>query len=228
MTTPSLQPSIPAGNRADLGDRVVPVVMSSSRMRLALVDGFASHQECVELIALSLPTLSRSQVTLGADGAEATHPARDSDGTRHANDSAPLIAAMVARAAALVGLPVEHAEPLGTLRYQNLQRYLPHLDWFSSADEAGQFQLDQHGQRLASVIIYLSDVEEGGSTAFPFLGLDVRAREGSAICFANVGATGTPLREALHSGEPVVSGSKFVATLWFRDRPYVSRGSAAP
>ncbi|KAF3440785.1 hypothetical protein FNV43_RR19071 [Rhamnella rubrinervis] len=59
-------------------------------------------------------------------------------------------------------LPVENGEGLQVLHYEVGQKYEPHYDYFLD-----DFNTVNGGQRMATVLMYLSDVEEGGETVFP-------------------------------------------------------------
>ena len=114
--------------------------------------------------------------------------------------------------AAVAGLPPQHAEPLGILRYGPGQEYRPHHDYYTDS---------QHeAQRIATVFVYLNEVEEGGGTEFPRLGVTVHPARGKAVKFLNCDAAGRPNPETLHAGLPVIRGEKWLATLWFWDRPF--------
>jgi len=45
------------------------------------------------------------------------------------------------------------------LRYENGQEYKPHMDWFSLNADA-PYWMGRSGQRMATVLTYLADVEE--------------------------------------------------------------------
>lgn len=51
-----------------------------------------------------------------------------------------------------------HQEDMNVLRYGVGQKYGAHMDVLNKHDE---------GPRVATVLVYLSDVPEGGETAFP-------------------------------------------------------------
>jgi prolyl 4-hydroxylase len=59
-------------------------------------------------------------------------------------------------------VPVENGELLQVLRYEPGQYYKAHHDYF-----ADEFNLKRGGQRVATMLMYLSDGVEGGETFFP-------------------------------------------------------------
>jgi prolyl 4-hydroxylase len=73
--------------------------------------------------------------------------------------------------------------------------------------------------------MYLNDVEAGGSTVFPEVGLDVLPRRGNAVYFAYTTEQGELDARSLHGGSPVSAGEKWIATKWFRQRPYGGPGT---
>lgn len=56
----------------------------------------------------------------------------------------------------------ENGEPIQILRYERGQKYEPHFDFFMD-----KFNQEFGGHRVATVLIYLSDVDKGGETVFP-------------------------------------------------------------
>lgn len=58
--------------------------------------------------------------------------------------------------------PPENGEDIQVLRYEEGQRYEPHYDYFTD-----KVNIVRGGHRLATVLMYLSDVEKGGETVFP-------------------------------------------------------------
>jgi len=80
-------------------------------------------------------------------------------------------------------LPVSHGEVMYLLRYQLGQEYKPHFDYF---DPAQTKNLGEAGNRVATVVMYLSDVEEGGETYFPDADggqKAIPAKKGDAVLF---------------------------------------------
>lgn len=56
----------------------------------------------------------------------------------------------------------ENGEDIQVLRYEHGQKYEPHYDYFSD-----KVNIVRGGHRLATVLMYLSDVAKGGETVFP-------------------------------------------------------------
>lgn len=73
-----------------------------------------------------------------------------------------LIQQIEAKIAKFSGIPAENGEGLQILDYEASEKYEAHFDYFH--DQINQID---GGQRLATMLMYLSDVEEGGETVFP-------------------------------------------------------------
>ena len=94
--------------------------------------------------------------------------------------------------------------------------------------QSGREHTATRGQRLATVLLYLSDCAGGGDTAFKHLKIRIAPQRGNALVFWNVipGEAGygsnrsRPHPHSLHAGMPVdEGGEKWVANLWLRARP---------
>lgn len=112
--------------------------------------------------------------------------------------------------------PAENSEILHVLHYSIGEEYKPHYDFFGGLEEQENFKPEQ--QRIKTICLYLNDVESGGATGFPKLDLTVTPKKGNAIFFENINTENKqPYIESLHSGEPIINGEKWLATLWIRD-----------
>jgi prolyl 4-hydroxylase len=168
---------------------------------------------CDHFINLAAPRLMPSSVVDPKTGGTLQSGLRTSHSMHFMPSMYDAVAAqLVRRIAAVAGLPPAHAEPLGVLRYGPGQEYRPHYDYYT--DDSHQ------AQRVATVFVYLNQVEEGGGTDFPRLGVKIDPGRGKAVKFLNCDADGKPNPETLHAGLPVVRGEKWLATLWFWDRPF--------
>ncbi|XP_075265894.1 prolyl 4-hydroxylase subunit alpha-1-like [Convolutriloba macropyga] len=65
-------------------------------------------------------------------------------------------------------------------------------------------------------MVYLSDVQLGGATAFPYLGLSFYPDKGSALFWFNMDLSGKVLPITLHGGCAVLLGSKKIGNKWIR------------
>ena len=130
----------------------------------------------------------------------------------------------------------QQGESWNVLRYEIGQHYHAHVDFFepeSFAEVANNPGL----QRQYTLLLYLSEPEEGGETAFPFesrkrdddpdfsydncdSGIRVRPRKGDAVYFENVFPDHSLDELSLHAGCPPSKGTKWVATKWIRVGKY--------
>jgi prolyl 4-hydroxylase len=171
---------------------------------------------CDHLIGAALPRLQRQEIVDGAGVAQA-HPHRTAMGATlgfgHIDFPAAVAGQMMAR---LAGTPYAHGESLMILRYRPGEEYRPHHDFLAPGDP----DLERRGQRARTALLYLNDGYRGGETHFLQPGIAFPARAGDILVFDNVDDEGAPDISARHAGRPVQSGEKWLASLWFRDRPY--------
>lgn len=201
-------------------DRAVDVLLTLKAPRIVLLGNVLSGDECDELIRYGEQRLQRSPVVSDTDGATQVHAHRTSRGAMLQRGETELVARIEARLAALTQWPVENGEGMQLLRYEKGNEYRPHFDWFDPALPGPRRHLERGGQRVGTVVMYLSDVEQGGGTSFPNVGLQVQPKKGSAVFFANTDVYRVPEQNSLHAGEPVEKGVKFIATKWLRERMY--------
>lgn len=182
-------------------------------------DDFLSADECARVIAAAAPTLGRSQVSGAARGVVSGGRTSSRSWVKHSHDAGVLAAC--SRIAGAIGLPLGHAEPLQVIHYAAGQEYRPHFDAYDLSTEKGRLYCARGGQRLVTALAYLSEVEQGGETAFPRLGVAVRPRRGRLLVFYNCfpGTTRCDPR-TYHQGCAPARGEKWAFNLWFHERPY--------
>jgi prolyl 4-hydroxylase len=206
-------------------DREVAMVFALAAPRVILFSGLLAPEECEELIELSRGKLARSSVVNAETGQYDVHPHRTSSGTHFMRGENALVQTIERRIAELVQIPVDRGEPLQILHYQPGGEYKPHFDYFDPAQPGNEGVLLHGGQRIATLVMYLNDVEAGGSTVFPEIGLDVLPRRGHGVFFAYATEEGQLDPRSLHGGSPVSAGEKWIATKWFRQRAYGGPGT---
>ena len=123
----------------------------------------------------------------------------------------PIVRSVVERCVSRTDRPIENCEQLQVLRYREGGHYNPHQDVF----------YQDKNKRLYTFIIALNDEYEGGETAFPYLNEKYKLNAGDALFFHTLDNYGLDTSDALHGGEPVKSGEKWVCNLWVHKYPYV-------
>ncbi|WP_338846521.1 2OG-Fe(II) oxygenase [Massilia sp. W12] len=217
VTRPEIDTS---GNLLEIDGRQVRVLMSMEQPRVVLIGNLLSHEECDALVAYCAERMAPSPVVDMVAGSNALHEHRTSRGAMLQRGESELVARIEQRLASLVNWPVENGEGMQILRYEVGHEYRAHFDWFDPEQSGPRKHLQHGGQRYATIVMYLSDVEKGGGTSFPAIGLQTPPAKGSAVFFCNVDAFGVPDKLTLHAGMPVMGGTKLIATKWLRERQY--------
>ena len=122
----------------------------------------------------------------------------------------PIVRSVVERCVSRTDRPIENCEQLQVLRYREGGHYNPHQDVF----------YQDKNKRLYTFIIALNDEYEGGETAFPVINENYKLNAGDALFFHTLDNYGLDTSDALHGGEPVKSGEKWVCNLWVHKFPY--------
>jgi prolyl 4-hydroxylase len=115
-------------------------------------------------------------------------------------------------------VPIRNYESFQVLHYENSQYYRTHHD--TGMDEMNL----ACGPRILTFFLYLSDVEEGGETAFPRLNIAVKPKRGSALLWANVMSNNPALVDmrTSHEARPVIKGVKLAANSWIHQYDFVT------
>ncbi|CAI9265239.1 unnamed protein product [Lactuca saligna] len=193
-----------------------------------------SEDECEHLITLAKPHMEKSTVVDSVTGKNKDSRVRTSSGTFLARGQDKTVESIEKRIADFTFLPVDHGEGFQVLHYEVGQKYEPHYDYFRD-----EYNTKNGGQRMATVLMYLSDVEEGGETVFPEAkgnisavpwwnelsdcakkGLSVKPKKGDALLFWSMTPDATVDPSSLHGGCPVIKGNKWSSTKWIRVNPY--------
>ena len=175
--------------------------------------GFASHDECDIMLKLS-DDAQRSTI----DNEQVTTSHRTSRTKWLDDDEVP--ARLSQRAAVISELPPSNAE-----RWQ-LAQYGENCEYKLHVDTVPEFNDLAPGGRFSTLLLYLDEPDEGGSTDFPDLGLRIKPETGTALYFRNVREPvsdpfGLETHESsCHAGAPVVRGAKHIATRWVHPVPY--------
>ncbi|KAK3411969.1 hypothetical protein EUGRSUZ_I00722 [Eucalyptus grandis] len=222
---------LPRGETGDDSFVSIPFQVLSWGPRALYFPNFATAEQCQSIIKVAKTGLKPSTLALRkGETAENTKGIRTSSGmfVSASEDKTGTLDIIEEKIARVTMLPREHGEAFNVLRYEIGQRYNSHYDAFSPVEYG-----PQKSQRVASFLLYLSDVEEGGETVFPFenginmdgtydfqqcVGLKVKPRQGDGLLFYSLLPNGTIDPTSLHGSCPVIKGEKWVATKWIRDQ----------
>ena len=182
-----------------------------------VVEDFLPLSMCERICAAARPLLKPSTVVHMAEDERSlsgirSGGGRDSSSTYLHHRSVP---ALLTRAEGLLNRPRTHFEYPQITRYEAGQHYKTHHDALELGTESGAQLAGEAGQRICTLLVYLSGCVAGGETRFSRLGLSVAPRAGTALVFFPGFLCGTPDALTAHSAEPA-GGEKWVAQLWVR------------
>uniref|UniRef100_A0A1A9VVH5 Fe2OG dioxygenase domain-containing protein n=1 Tax=Glossina austeni TaxID=7395 RepID=A0A1A9VVH5_GLOAU len=114
----------------------------------------------------------------------------------------------------MTGLDVSASEPLQILNYGLGGHNVVHYDSFNVPMTHEAVQKD--GDRIATVLFYMTDVEQGGNTVFPVIQKTIHPQKATALFWYNLDNELKMDLNTLHEACPVIMGSKWIATKWIR------------
>jgi len=177
-----------------------------------LCDNFLTEEECEALIVTAGPMMQRSK-THAIAGSEATKGRTSL--TCHLSKKMHPCPLYLQKIHMLTGKPFGHMELPQVANYTSSQRYVEHYDGVDPHTEAGRAFCANGGQRIATVLVYLNHVSDGGSTFFRRLNLEIKPKKGCALIFFPGFMNGELDTDALHAGMPAVE-TKWVSQVWIR------------
>ncbi|CAH1970360.1 unnamed protein product [Acanthoscelides obtectus] len=176
-----------------------------------------SDAEIKTIKTLATPKFRRATVQNSVTGQLEIAQYRISKSAWLEEDEHEHVAAVNKRVEDMTGLAVATAEQLQVVNYGIGGHYEPHFD-FSRKDEVNSFKSLGTGNRIATVLFYMSDVEQGGATVFPVIGTALWPKKGTAAFWYNLFPSGDGDRLTRHAACPVLAGSKWVSNKWIHER----------
>ncbi|KAJ7393582.1 hypothetical protein OS493_006567 [Desmophyllum pertusum] len=118
---------------------------------------------------------------------------------------------------AITGLATAKAysEALQVVNYGIAGQYEPHVD-HALTNKSAIFKMGMRN-RIATVLIYMTDVEAGGSTVFLDAETIVEPQKGTAAFWFNLLKSGESDGTTRHAGCPVIVGTKWVSNKWIHE-----------
>jgi len=200
--------------------------------RIFYIHRLLSNEECDHIIKKATARLARSGVVNTATGGSVVDDVRTSEGMFMNRAEDPVVETIERRIANFSHLPVWHGEGLQVLRYQRNQKYDAHWDFFFDKENSVN-----GGNRYATVLTFLNDVEEGGETVFPKVPapngdngplftecaryhLAAKPRKGDAVMFHSMKPNGQLEERSMHTACPVTRGIKWSMPKWIHVEHY--------
>ncbi|XP_051533936.1 prolyl 4-hydroxylase subunit alpha-2-like isoform X2 [Myxocyprinus asiaticus] len=174
-----------------------------------------SDEEIEKIKELAKPKLARATVRDPKTGVLTVAHYRVSKSAWLEGEDDPVIVRVNQRIEDITGLTVDTAELLQVANYGVGGQYEPHYD-FSRRPFDTNLKVD--GNRLATYLNYMSDVEAGGATVFPDFGAAIWPRKGTAVFWYNLFKSGEGDYRTRHAACPVLVGSKWVSNKWIHER----------
>ncbi|XP_041376290.1 prolyl 4-hydroxylase subunit alpha-1-like [Gigantopelta aegis] len=190
---------------------------------VALYYDAISDTEAEHLKQLSTSLLERS-ATGNSPLSHKQHEARTSKVAWLWDNHTSIVERLSRRVSEITGLLTDFrdnrtlAEPLQVLNYGIGGQYVPHYDYFVDSEQLKYSTgfIKDSGDRLATFMFYLGDVDAGGATVFPVLGIGAQPIKYAAVFWYNYTPDGQPDPRTKHGGCPVLYGQKWVANKWIR------------
>ncbi|XP_017196523.2 prolyl 4-hydroxylase subunit alpha-2 isoform X4 [Oryctolagus cuniculus] len=174
-----------------------------------------SDEEIERIKEIAKPKLARATVRDPKTGVLTVASYRVSKSSWLEEDDDPVVARINRRMQHITGLTVKTAELLQVANYGMGGQYEPHFDFSRRPFDSG---LKTEGNRLATFLNYMSDVEAGGATVFPDLGAAIWPKKGTAVFWYNLLRSGEGDYRTRHAACPVLVGCKWVSNKWFHER----------
>lgn len=212
---------VAAGNVIRAHDRDIKVLMRCERPQVIVFGDVLSADECAELIERARPKLKRSTTVNPENGSMDIIANRTSEGMFFERGEDPFIEGLEQRIASLMNWPVENGEGFQVLNYQVGAEYRAHFDYFPPDQAGSAVHTARGGNRVATLVLYLNDVPNGGETYFPNAGISAVAKQGNAVYFRYMNGQRELDPLTLHGGAPVLDGEKWIMTKWLRERAFV-------
>ena len=187
----------------------------SPRLQLFIKRHFLSDDECARIIA-RIDEKRRPSTVSDDLGDKYFRTSETCDLDRFD----PEVVSLDARIADFTGLDPALGEPVQGQRYAVGQEFKAHTDYFEPNGPDFVKYCSATGQRTWTVMIYLNEPEAGGATRFKKIDKMVQPETGKLLAWNNLKPDGSVNPDTLHHGMKVRSGTKYIVTKWYRERPW--------
>ncbi|KAJ1685313.1 hypothetical protein LUZ63_016703 [Rhynchospora breviuscula] len=202
--------------------------------RVSLYEGFLSDDECDHLISLAHGKIEKHVVIdNNSTGTQRAIPTGKKFLVNSEQDE--ILSKIEERISLWTMLPKEHGGGIQIWNYRVNDSYGPHYDFFENSEAK------PGGNRVATVLMYLSNVTHGSETVFlksqtkyyklkdenlsecALAGYAIKPVKGNAVFFFNLNLDLTPDNSSQHEVCKVLEGEKWSATMYFHMGPVHQR-----
>ncbi|WKY06730.1 hypothetical protein Q1695_006703 [Nippostrongylus brasiliensis] len=176
-----------------------------------------SEYEAEIIKTAATPKLKRATVQNAVTGELETASYRISKSAWLKEEEHPVIARVNRRVGDMTNLNQATSEDLQIANYGLGGHYAPHFD-MSTKEEKNAFKTLNTGNRLATVLFYMTKPDRGGATVFNHLGTAVFPSKLDALFWYNLMRSGEGDMRTRHAACPVLLGVKWVSNKWIHER----------
>lgn len=182
---------------------------------IAAVQNFLTKDQCEQLINLAKTKLKPSEIVKSTQTTSFFQPdRRNSHSVKLSPHTNSIVSDIFDKLSQEIKIDKSRFENIEIIRYRPDESFKKHIDYFLKKElcESG-------GNRIATALMYLNTVEEGGETFFPWLGhIEIPVR-GKLLYFNySVDNISTKIKTE-HESKPVIKGEKWAAVVWAREFP---------
>jgi len=183
---------------------------------VVIFDNFLTNEECERLIHAGMKKGYELSTSLrhGIENQKVVSDLRTSTNTWCDEECLNDTQDILEKIQLITGIPHDNAEHLQLLRYEPGQQCFVHNDFLVDHKDRPQ------GIRILTLYFYLSNVEEGGQTHFPEIGVSVEPKKGRAVLWPSVLNEDPDKQDpqTSHGSHPIISGTKYGANAFIHQR----------
>ena len=187
--------------------------LPTDKAEIFAVGDFLSPQECARMRGL-IDGCAKPSTVFDLDYSSGYRTSYSGDVDPHD----PFVKKINRRIDDLLGMDAQWGESLQGQRYLPSQEFQPHQDYFHPGTSYWNMEMSRGGQRSFTAMVFLNQVQAGGSTDFTELNISIEPRPGVLLAWNNADRDGVPNPMTMHAGRPVAEGVKYVITKWYRTK----------
>uniref|UniRef100_F1L319 procollagen-proline 4-dioxygenase n=1 Tax=Ascaris suum TaxID=6253 RepID=F1L319_ASCSU len=199
--------------------RLAPIKVEIMRLNplAVLFHQIMSDEEAHIIEMLAIPKLNRATVQNAMTGGLETASYRISKSAWLKPHEHEVVDRFNKRLDMATNLEMETAEELQIQNYGVGGHYDPHFDC-ARKEEKNAFKELGTGNRVATILVYMTEPEIGGGTVFTEVKTSVACTKNAALFWYNLLRSGEVDMRSRHAACPVLTGVKWVTNKWIHER----------